>query len=1691
MVDIDLVNIRQVNNLSSRKCKRYVGMMFASMVISFSLGLGATATAVPQLNEVTVFGTGERKHLSNGVSGNDVIELNQKTDIDPGKEEELVSDISLISSGELVIEKGHNNGLYASYNDIGNIRSMVIMAEKLVIRSTWKLRGTNVTIHAKELVFEGDGQINTSPDGNGVPASRPADTFSGADGLDAGSVTLWADTVVNNPSKHSFDMTGGKGQDAGKGQNGVDGASMSIVLPRSVRAFWDEHGHSYTLKPGEECVYYDGNKGADIAGVADMPGDGTNAKPPGTPGKGGDGGAFKSNESSDSMSYSSQGGAAGYPGSVGDGGTGSYAYNGGTGGEPRLAVWIHLSGDYTASTGDVSVAKRRASLNGASHWAPSGKKGTAGNFERVGNKYLWLNPQLLREILNTVKDNYLQNDIATATDKLTEYSTIIEDYRASDDWDQAETTDMVRFELSQMYDEMQLLLQQITNGQDYFGNSNGWVPLLSFEVLSKVFKEEIDQSLNMIYLAKWITEKQEDSALTIAALKTVRKNLNTEIDKAKTKYDKDLSALSALTGESIVMEGRVKTLQSQLKFIDTDLRQQAKNNTETPDWEVGLRVGLKVAGSICEMVPVYQPALGAAGGALNLAGDFDSDEPWETVTGAIGLGEKYLESGIQAAATEQETNKNSVDTSNKATRLNSLKNLSQAAQSLSAGIKGISATLQKAKAPQSEIEAELNKLRSFDPQYKAVVDDISQLLKDKGVFADEIAAATQDITAGSNLITRNILAIEALDITAGSQRDVIDSRVNSYLKDMERRAFDRLLKYHYYMAKAYEYRLVKAYTGTLDLEGLFNKILDVVAGKEGDTVGGALTTGQRDLIKTVYLDVIASTSQSILTDYNESPSSAGSSRTFTLNQQQLDTLNRGEKLNFNLRDDVPTLFTSNEENLRIVDLAVDSMTTELVNGGEYLSPSFVKLTIEHSGISNLKKDGNVFRFRQYNSNTLNPITWVSQYEPENNTITPTSPKAAADSLIMSLVPGLDASQQLLYSRPSAWADLTFSIDGVNGPESFGPDNDEPPVLITELKLRLNFDQTIRTVNVSEVGIVARSDTGEKLSPLFSVSEPDSNERAEGQGDILRIYELDNTTVQITAQQRFGAYVFSKWTENNKDYGDDPTNPIATVKNDDDYRLIALYVIAPPEIVSPLDAITFYGSYFEYQIMVSSHGATSFEASGLPSGLSLDPSTGIISGEVAFTGTYNIELTATNTGGKRYATLMLSPSQPVSSTADTGPGSLRDKIAAMPAGATISFASSFSIELNSPLIISKNLTIDASDIPSGVVISGKELVRVMEISPDVEVTLKGIIIANGNAGDIEYGGGILNNGILTLVDVILDNNTARLGGALFNSDNSTLTVLTSTLSNNNAHMGGAIFNNGDLTMADSILFDNLAGSEGGAIYNVSSMILTNTTVTGNEAKYGGGLANESSATIIHSTFADNNGIDTSGGIDNYSASANLIVENSIIANNTSGSANNIGNYDGSITFNGNNLLGDNLTLDINADNVLIGTADSPIDPLLAPRGDYGGPTQTMPPLPSSPAVNAGVLLSSTLASDQQGNPRPSGIQPDLGAVELQQVDVNDIDGDGIANADDVFPSIAIGDYLDTDNDGAPDECGESCVALGMAADADDDNDGYDDVLELESGTNPLDANDIPLTTTPRSRLLNLILIKAALDAKVEQ
>ena len=79
---------------------------------------------------------------------------------------------------------------------------------------------------------------------------------------------------------------------------------------------------------------------------------------------------------------------------------------------------------------------------------------------------------------------------------------------------------------------------------------------------------------------------------------------------------------------------------------------------------------------------------------------------------------------------------------------------------------------------------------------------------------------------------------------------------------------------------------------------------------------------------------------------------------------------------------------------------------------------------------------------------------------------------------------------------------------------------------------------------------------------------------------------------------------------------------------------------PPTITSTLTAATTAGQAFSYTITASGTAPITYSASGLPAGLSLNATSGLISGAPSAAGTYTIPMTATNTYGHDTKNLVL-------------------------------------------------------------------------------------------------------------------------------------------------------------------------------------------------------------------------------------------------------------------------------------------------------------------------------------------------------------------------------------------------------------------------------------------------------------------
>ena len=243
---------------------------------------------------------------------------------------------------------------------------------------------------------------------------------------------------------------------------------------------------------------------------------------------------------------------------------------------------------------------------------------------------------------------------------------------------------------------------------------------------------------------------------------------------------------------------------------------------------------------------------------------------------------------------------------------------------------------------------------------------------------------------------------------------------------------------------------------------------------------------------------------------------------------------------------------------------------------------------------------------------------------------------------------------------------------------------------------------------------------------------------------------------------------------------------------------------------------------------------------------------------------------------------------VTSTGDSGAGSLRQAIGDASSGDTISFSVTGIITLTSgELVLDKDLIIEGPG-SGDLTISGNNVSRVFNVTSDqVAVAVSALRILHGNV--MAEGGGVLNSGTLILTNITITNSTAFYSsGGILNSGR--LTIENSTISNNTtldaAGGGGGIWNSGAVMIKNSTISNNAAGGRGGGIYNsTGTLAITNSTVRRNVAGASGGIHNSSGTlTVTRSTISDNAifSFGATGGILN---SGTLTLTNSTVSNNT--------------------------------------------------------------------------------------------------------------------------------------------------------------------------------------------------------------
>ena len=228
--------------------------------------------------------------------------------------------------------------------------------------------------------------------------------------------------------------------------------------------------------------------------------------------------------------------------------------------------------------------------------------------------------------------------------------------------------------------------------------------------------------------------------------------------------------------------------------------------------------------------------------------------------------------------------------------------------------------------------------------------------------------------------------------------------------------------------------------------------------------------------------------------------------------------------------------------------------------------------------------------------------------------------------------------------------------------------------------------------------------------------------------------------------------------------------------------------------------------------------------------------------------------------------------------------------------------------------------------------------------------------NGTGGaiaSIDSNTVLLQTYTVLLQTCFLNQNTADLGGALYNQNGGNTWVNQCTLIDNQANSGGGMYNKaGHLIVSNSSSLSlNTAKQDGGAIYSYGGEVdVSNSRLVKNSAGgVGGGIYDDTSKVFVESSHLDSNSALAGGGIYNYQGNVR-VDQTDLAGNSTSFFGGGIANFEGTVWVSASQLIGNSAPVGGGIFNSLgtvkVGTTlfemNTP-DNILGPWIDLGGNT----------------------------------------------------------------------------------------------------------------------------------------------------
>jgi hypothetical protein len=976
----------------------------------------------------------------------------------------FTGDEGVVTAVELDIDPGSDIADLLTKN--ANLRNLTIVADRVIVRMMLRLPSTHVRIYARELDIARGCGIDTS----GTPFTTHAvDVYTaglngtdGADGAQGGDLTLHIGALRNEGGGPLFELSGAAGQDPGIALPGADGATVTPWNPADANVYWSglvgTSGRDTLAKiwgkPISDDLWklakdvvqidstiYDHAHGRHSMTIwtpagTQLPTDGQPSQAQsGVPGRGGIGGKlFCSRVHIDSSLVHSADGPSGNPRTT-PGGKAGYVTCGPNCQAPGSKHNIDVVGTpYILQSKSLPSCKPGADKPGPS--APATKHGTHGGMDYT---FLtapagWLDPLHLGTYRHFINDLHAAGDFAQA---LTYVNYVLDALKV---WNETSLTaggpDPLPCDVTfgAAFKSFNALKINLLNRVDPFGNPAGWTPTLSLAVTLAEYDAEVDRALPAFYLARFfdkyasdVTKKKDICTSGIASLQSSRKIAKEQISDLATQAGQ-------LTTDIGTLQTQIRSFQTQLQAAEQALQTQAEFRV------YGAHL-LKIASAVCSLIPVGQPELGMAGGALNVVTEYVAGkDPTAANAGKDLLNQlsTVASYGLDqyAANLKKELKKDDDDPTAKSSanpneaKKNARAEKAAALHKLSSGLADCSSSvateLGGMLAPADEIDAMLSQLEAADPEYQRLAAPLRTLNESKAALMSNLTHIVQSISDLTGEIEASYQQESGLYEELVASTQALSPTSWRLFHQMGQDAQQNLLNFQYYLIKAFEYQLLAPVDGVDPrLDNLLTSIDKAVNAGTAPAPGLDYSTYKTALMG-IRDTVVGQLADLVLTSKPGRPKVAFTDSLihFDLSSDELERLNDDQVNNV-----IINLFDRNQldptdENVRIqrIDITIEGKPVPGVGGQNRTC----KVKVEHFGDGILRSRCRLYCVRSFAGTPTQSVRWWSATYSEN-----THPPSAQDQdsplsneLLAYMIPSQSASKMNNYFYcPPAWSDL--------------------------------------------------------------------------------------------------------------------------------------------------------------------------------------------------------------------------------------------------------------------------------------------------------------------------------------------------------------------------------------------------------------------------------------------------------------------------------------------------------------------------------------------------------------------------------------------------------------------------------------------------------------------------------------------